>query len=612
MSIREAITTIWKSCDTFELCVIFFTLAVISIVGYLLNELNGQGPSPKRPSAQIEDSRRKPTPANQTTKSKCINCTTNTHTSTTPEETTEPKQKRKRTNDSNNQTNNRRPVFKFNHISSFKKPRFHFPVFQPIPPPVANQTITTTQLQPSVKRKRVGPPQFTLLDSFIEYLFNNLPLPLIALDMTLEKMLSNLCEEDMEYIIENLNRREIQRRVQKILNEMDQHLWIAIFNFLINSDPRKEEDIELFKIGCVCREWNKIANSLIVDRYKFDSCKSDKVLNYLVVTRDKHDFSSEFYFSDNPEYGGTLRTNLEELFKLESRNSSSSILPSWRKFRCPVVRKANLFLFTNKTITNYGLRNLGHVVSLELGDHDNISDEGIEMMTQIKKLDLWKNEKITDKAVAKFMNLTRLNLDRNSLISDDVVSLLKDLSDLSLSGNSKITDKSLRCLTNLKVLKLNENEMITSYGIQNCKKLSMLFLNRNKRINDEGLIFLRNSLEFLTLNENDLITDESLRFMTNLAHLELDNNIMISDQGISTLCKLEDLNISYNLCITVKGLRSLTNMRTLFMFANDTIPDEDIKSLKIEYVGREERKPALSFEEEKEEEEPKYEKGWWK
>lgn len=66
-------------------------------------------------------------------------------------------------------------------------------------------------------------------------------------------------------------------------------MWKIILEFLLAIDDQKENDVELFMLGCVNKEWRERSKKFIFLKYnnRDNRFKSDRVLNYFALVSPK-------------------------------------------------------------------------------------------------------------------------------------------------------------------------------------------------------------------------------------------------------------------------------------------------------------------------------------
>lgn len=368
------------------------------------------------------------------------------------------------------------------------------------------------------------------LKEIVDFINNSSPIINISFTHVIGS-LSTLTTMQLKALKKCLAFKEMKYRVERIINvEMDKNLWFNIFHFLIEVDPK---DVELFKIGCVCKMWWGMGHQIIRERYKYNSTKSDKVLNYMAVTRKIGKAKScayELYMGEAPLFISQLTAEKVARIRFQDKPSISFKVSKYS-------HNCYLDLFSNETITNYGLRNFHHLVHLNISLNSKITNEALKIMTQLETLNLWRNNVITNKSVKNLTSLTCLVLDNNEKITDEAVSFLTNLQELSLCYNTIITDLSLRNLKLLKSLDLEKNTRISNDGLKFCTQLEVLHLSSNRNITDLAIIEMQKSLTSLNLSNNRTISNQAVSVLTNLKKLDLEKNFLITDSGM----------ISYNL-----------------------------------------------------------------
>lgn len=220
----------------------------------------------------------------------------------------------------------------------------------------------------------------------------------------------------------------------------------------------------------------------------------------------------------------------------------------------------------NKII--YHLRNLTHLVRLDLGKNHIKSISHLKELKHISQLILEENQIKNLRPLKDLNNLTQLTLRRNQIIDISPLKELKNLSELNLSVN-QITDiNSLKELNSLSILDLSENKIIDIKPLKELIKLSELDLSDNQIVDIEYINELK-QLKRLVLNNNQVTDVTSLNELRKLTMLYLLNNKIVDITPLKNLPHLTDLNLGRNHISSLNPLKELKKLKTLWLIGNE-------------------------------------------
>lgn len=127
------------------------------------------------------------------------------------------------------------------------------------------------------------------------------------------------------------------------------------------------------------------------------------------------------------------------------------------------VSKLFLLTVSNKCIPlHFNISSLEHglilismfkKVTFEIGYSNSFDDSGLEKLAKhITSLVLFSNRKISNLGLRHLINLTYLDVRHNNIITDEGIQHLVNLTELHVYGNNTITNKCYRSLMKLKIL----------------------------------------------------------------------------------------------------------------------------------------------------------------
>lgn len=319
--------------------------------------------------------------------------------------------------------------------------------------------------------------------------------------------LSRLSRDERESLIAEARRFSIAECAALVAHIPDE-VWLAVF-------LRCEEGYSFiaFRIGSVSKQWLRVADSLIVQRYAFVKEQMPRVLR-------------KFTHLETLSLGGSG--------KCEYIGDATLVYMS---------NLTALDLTSNKRITGEGLRTLTALRDLNLTETKHVHGKRLShLYTRLESLSLVRNRRIRDRHLAQMTSLTSLDLTDNEFISATSVSTLTNLSTLCLLNNYRIGDATLRCLPNLTELEL-DSSLATDAGLTHLEtKLRLLSTLETTGITGAAIVRMTN-LTSLTIDDTTALTDTELTQLTNLTQLLLCECSTITDAAVKMLTKMEHLTV---------------------------------------------------------------------
>ena len=225
------------------------------------------------------------------------------------------------------------------------------------------------------------------------------------------------------------------------------------------------------------------------------------------------------------------------------------------------------------------LRNMKHLIVLNVSDNKLKSLDGIEGMTKLKVLRADKNQITNAGAVKELKKLTKIYLSDNQLADLNGINNLTNLKYLDVSNNRLIDVKGIGKLKKLEDLSLSGNSLTNVKGIEKLKKLKVLPVRDNK-LKSIGSIKKMKNLVQLDIAGNRLANIKGIKSLKNLKVLNLDKNDLKKADEVVNLKKLEKLSLYGNKLGKLPDLKKMKKLKTLDARDNKLKKIPDLRELK--------------------------------